>query len=58
MTGFRIRQANGEDARILADMLVEAANWDVTRSRARVAVLEDPAVLRYVSGWKRPGDFG
>jgi GNAT superfamily N-acetyltransferase len=58
MTGFRIRQANGADARILCDMLVEAANWNSLRARPRLAVLEDPAVLRYVSGWKRPGDFG
>lgn len=58
MTGFRIRQANGDDARILSDMLVEAANWNFARPRPRVTVLEDPAVLRYVAGWKRPGDFG
>ncbi|MFE4470573.1 GNAT family N-acetyltransferase [Leifsonia sp. NPDC056824] len=58
MTGFLIRPANREDARVLSDMLVEAANWNVARARPRVAVLEDPAVLRYVAGWKRPGDFG
>ncbi|GAA4146049.1 GNAT family N-acetyltransferase [Leifsonia shinshuensis] len=58
MAGFRIRQAAAEDARILADMLVEAANWNALRARPRVAVLEDPKVLRYVAGWKRPGDFG
>ncbi|CAM5336939.1 N-acetyltransferase family protein [Leifsonia shinshuensis] len=58
MAEFRIRQAAAEDARILADMLVEAANWNALRARPRVAVLEDPKVLRYVAGWKRPGDFG
>ncbi|WP_158864821.1 GNAT family N-acetyltransferase [Leifsonia sp. AG29] len=58
MSAFRIRPAVGEDARVLSDMLVEAANWDPVRARPRVAVLEDPSVLRYVSGWMRPGDFG
>lgn len=58
MTAFRIRPASAEDARILSDMLVEAVNWNAARARPRVTVLEDPAVLRYVSGWRRPGDFG
>jgi GNAT superfamily N-acetyltransferase len=58
MTAFRIRAATGDDARFLADMLVEASNWNPVRARPRVAVLEDPKVSRYVSGWMRPGDFG
>ncbi|MDN4615711.1 GNAT family N-acetyltransferase [Leifsonia sp. F6_8S_P_1B] len=58
MSGFRIRPATGADARVLTDMLVEAANWDAARSRARLTVLEDPAVLRYIAGWRRPGDLG
>ena len=58
MTAFRIRPASGQDARVLSDMLVEAANWNASRARPRVAVLEDPSVLRYIAGWKRPGDFG
>lgn len=58
MTAFRIRPANREDARVLADMLVEAANWNPASSRSRVTVLEDAAVGRYVAGWQRPGDFG
>jgi GNAT superfamily N-acetyltransferase len=58
MSGFRIRPATAEDARVLTDMLVEAANWDAARARPRVAVLEDPAVLRYIAGWRRPGDIG
>ncbi|WP_223690907.1 GNAT family N-acetyltransferase [Leifsonia poae] len=58
MTSFRIRPAAGADARFLGDMLVEASNWSVARARPRVAVLEDPKVLRYIAGWKRPGDFG
>jgi GNAT superfamily N-acetyltransferase len=58
MSAFRIRPANRDDARILSAMLVEAANWNASRARPRVTVLEDPAVLRYIAGWKRPGDFG
>ena len=58
MNAFRIRPAGGDDARILSDMLVEAANWNPARMRPRVTVLEDPAVSRYVAGWMRPGDFG
>ncbi len=58
MSTFRIRPAAGQDARLLADMLVEAANWNPVRSRPRVTVLEDPTVSRYVSGWMRPSDFG
>jgi GNAT superfamily N-acetyltransferase len=58
MTGFSIRAAAGADARFLADMLVEAANWNVASARPRVAVLEDPHVNRYTVGWPRPGDFG
>lgn len=58
MSAFRIRPATGEDARVLADMLVEAANWDPLRTRSRAALLADHAVRRYVAGWQRPGDFG
>ncbi len=58
MSAYRIRPATGEDARILADMLVEAANGNAARPKPRVAVLEDPHALRYLSGWMRPGDFG
>jgi GNAT superfamily N-acetyltransferase len=58
MSGYRIRPAVGEDARILADMLVEAVNWNPLRVRPRVTLLEDPFISRYVAGWMRPGDFG
>ncbi|MDR6970991.1 GNAT family N-acetyltransferase [Leifsonia shinshuensis] len=58
MNAFRIRPAVGQDARVLADMLVEAANWNPVRSRTRVTVMEDPTVLHYIAGWQRPGDFG
>ncbi len=55
---FTIRPATMEDARLLTDMLVEAANWHPTRKRSRDATLADPAVSHYVAGWPRPGDLG
>jgi GNAT superfamily N-acetyltransferase len=58
MGGFEIRGATPADARFMGDMLVEAANWSVTRARPRVAILDDPTVSQYIAGWKRPGDFG
>lgn len=58
MGGFEIRAAISADARFLGDMLVEAANWSVSRARPRVAILDDPGVSRYIAGWQRPGDFG
>jgi GNAT superfamily N-acetyltransferase len=58
MGGFEIRGAAPADARFMGDMLVEAANWSVTRARPRVAILDDPNVSRYIAGWQRPGDFG
>ena len=58
MNAFRLRPATGEDARVLTDMLVEAANWDPVRARSRAALLADPAIRRYVAGWRRPADFG
>ncbi|MFF1878749.1 GNAT family N-acetyltransferase [Leifsonia sp. NPDC058230] len=58
MSLFQIRAATREDARFLGDMLVEAANWNLATARARIAVLEDPSITRYIAGWPRPGDFG
>jgi GNAT superfamily N-acetyltransferase len=55
---FRIRPARANDSRFLTDMLVEATNWDGLTRRARVAILDDPRVGRYIAGWPRPGDFG
>jgi GNAT superfamily N-acetyltransferase len=55
---FSIRQATMEDARLLTDMLVEAANWHPERRRSRDVTLADPAVSHYVAGWPRPGDLG
>ncbi|RUR01077.1 GNAT family N-acetyltransferase [Labedella endophytica] len=58
MTAILLRPAVGEDARFLADMLVEAANWSPASRRPRVQVLADPTLAPYVSGWMRPGDAG
>ncbi|MFC6357259.1 GNAT family N-acetyltransferase [Luethyella okanaganae] len=58
MTGFQLRPASRSDSRLLGDMVVEAANWDVARRRQRIAILEDPAHSRYIDGWRRPGDAG
>ncbi|HWU46284.1 MAG TPA: GNAT family N-acetyltransferase [Humibacter sp.] len=58
MAGYTIRRATAADARFLADMLVEAANWNEAAPRPRVAVLEDVEIARYISGWRRPGDIG
>lgn len=55
---FSIRPATMEDARLLTDMLVEAANWHPERRRSRDVTLADPAVSHYVAGWPRPGDLG
>ncbi|RWZ55402.1 GNAT family N-acetyltransferase [Labedella populi] len=58
MTAFLLRPALGDDARFLADMLVEAANWSPRNQRPRLQVLADPSLALYVSGWMRPGDGG
>lgn len=54
----RLRKAARSDARFLGDMLVEAINWAPARSTTRVDALADPAISRYIDGWKRPGDAG
>jgi GNAT superfamily N-acetyltransferase len=55
---YRIRTAEQADAVFLADMLVEAFNRHPDRTRRRVELLADPAVNRYLAGWRRPGDDG
>jgi len=53
-----LRQAADADLDILAEMLVEATNWDGTRGTTRASVETDPNSWRYLEGWKRPSDFG
>ncbi|MEJ3403412.1 GNAT family N-acetyltransferase [Rathayibacter sp. YIM 133350] len=58
MAAFALRAATASDARLLTDMMVEAANWDRLAARNRVEVIADSAHSRYVMGWKRPSDEG
>ncbi|NQX12978.1 GNAT family N-acetyltransferase [Microbacteriaceae bacterium VKM Ac-2855] len=55
---YTIRPARRDDGPFLADMLVEAMNWNWTKTRARVDVLADEQSRRHVAGWPRPGDIG
>jgi GNAT superfamily N-acetyltransferase len=55
---YRIRAAEQADAVFLADMRVEAFNWDADRAKPRVELLADRRVNRYLAGWRRPGDDG
>ncbi len=58
MVDFHIRPAVPGDASFLAEMLIEASNWNGQRARSRVELLDDPHINRYVRGWKRPSDDG
>jgi GNAT superfamily N-acetyltransferase len=55
---YRIRRAGGADASFLVDMVCEAANWHPDRTRPKVDLLADAAVMRYARGWRRPADDG
>jgi ribosomal protein S18 acetylase RimI-like enzyme len=53
------RGATAHDREFIEDMLVEAANWDPSRSRAsRVETLRQAANAHYVDGWPRHSDVG
>jgi GNAT superfamily N-acetyltransferase len=54
----KMRDAGQADGRFLAEMLLEAVNWNRSIQRPRVELLADRKVMRYVSGWQRPSDFG
>ena len=54
----RLRAASRSDAVFLVEMACEAANWHPDRVRPKGDLLADPALLRHVRGWKRPGDGG
>ena len=55
---FSIRRAGPADADFLADMLVEAVNWDPAKNCSRDEVLADPSYGHYIIGWPQPGDLG
>jgi ribosomal protein S18 acetylase RimI-like enzyme len=53
------RPATVADRDFLAQMLVEAINWDPQGGQlAPEVVLAFPQNARYVNGWPRPGDYG
>lgn len=55
---MRLRDATTGDLDLLYDMLLEAFNWDGTPRFTRSEAMADPHTARYLSGWRRPGDFG
>jgi GNAT superfamily N-acetyltransferase len=58
-SGVALRAASADDAEFLADMLVEAVNWDPRRPAvSRERVVAAPETAHYVAGWPRPGDMG
>lgn len=55
---FSIRPATQADGLLLADMVVEAANWHQRGARPRHEVIESAEHSRYLTGWQRPSDAG
>ncbi len=54
-----LRPATAGDAGFLAQMLVHAVNWDPARPpMTHDAVMAEPTLAHYVTGWPRPGDIG
>ncbi len=58
MDPFRIRPATRSDGAFLADMVVEAANWQLDDAPPRHTVIGTDPYRRYLAGWMRPGDAG
>jgi GNAT superfamily N-acetyltransferase len=54
---MKIRSERGSDLDFLTAMLSEAVNWSGHRLN-RQQIEADPGLVRYVSGWPRPEDFG
>ena len=53
-----VRAATAADLPFLQAMLYEASTWRSEAGPPVEAVLADPHVARYLSGWGRPGDAG
>jgi ribosomal protein S18 acetylase RimI-like enzyme len=53
-----VRVATGADFDFMAEMLVDAANWDGAHGTTRASAEADPRSWRYLGGWQRPTDFG
>jgi GNAT superfamily N-acetyltransferase len=59
MSDVEVRPATASDGEAILAALLHAVNWDPGRPPLRRdAVLADPALAHYVSGWPRPGDLG
>ena len=55
---FSIRKAREEDEPFLCEMLYEAATWRPGSRSSPEAVLSDPRIAVYITGWGRAGDEG
>ena len=55
---MHLRAAVPDDAELLTELVVEAVNWTGEVRTTREQVMADPALSHYVTGWKRPTDFG
>ena len=53
-----LRDATAEDLPALTDALLDAMNWQGGVRFVLPAILADPQLAHYVTGWPRPGDFG
>ena len=55
---MHLRAAVTDDYDLLVQLVVEAVNWTGQTRLDRAAVLAQPELSHYVTGWKRPTDFG
>jgi ribosomal protein S18 acetylase RimI-like enzyme len=56
---LRYREAGPDDADLVFDMLMHAANWDPGREAlTRDQVAGEPKLAHYAARWPRPGDLG
>jgi GNAT superfamily N-acetyltransferase len=56
---FALRPAEAADADLIMDMLVAAAFWRPDGPLGSVeAIVDDPQLAHYATGWPRPGDLG
>jgi ribosomal protein S18 acetylase RimI-like enzyme len=53
-----VRVATAADFDFMAEMLVQAANWDDHRGTTRAIAEADPHSWRYLERWPLPTDFG
>jgi len=55
---MHLRDAVTEDFELLAGLVVEAVNWTGETRMTGEQVMAEPELNHYVTGWKRPTDFG